>query len=73
MYVFGQRRKIGKARAKKEKGGYLVEFRPGGFYHLRDGKLYTGLHERPAGKTPTEKYLPLALRAVERLGEWVLR
>ena len=59
-----------KAKAKKEKGGYLINFIPGGFYHLADGVLYTGVHRLVASKGITEKLLPLAQKAAATPDEW---
>lgn len=60
-----------KAKAVAEDGGFLVQFVPGGFYHYSDGQLYTGVHRRAAGRTITEKLVPLARKAAETPTEWV--
>lgn len=64
-------RKKRKAKATKEIGGHLVEFRPGGFYHLVNSELLTGVHRRLASDAMHIKLLPLARRAAASLGEWV--
>ncbi|MBY3150900.1 hypothetical protein HFO56_00460 [Rhizobium laguerreae] len=60
-----------KAKAAAEAGGFLVRFVPGGYYHLTDGKLLTGIHKREAGATIVEKLLPLAIKAAAAPEEWV--
>ncbi|MCZ7861548.1 hypothetical protein O9X98_09060 [Agrobacterium salinitolerans] len=57
--------------AVAEEGGFLVHFVPGGFYHFADGRLYTGVHRRPAGPTIAKKLQPLALKASEAPSQWV--
>lgn len=68
---FGKARRQRKAKAKPEKGGHLIQFIPGGFYHLIDGVLYTGVHRRVAAKGITETLLPLAQKASATPEEWV--
>lgn len=64
-------RRARKAKATVEAAGFLVRFVPGGYYHLTDGRLYTGVHRRGAGPTIVEKLLPLARKSAETPGEWV--
>lgn len=59
-----------KAKATVETGGHLVRFVPGGYYHLTDGMLYTGVHRREAGPKIAEKLLPLARKAAETPDQW---
>lgn len=63
-------RRVRKAKATVEPGGHLVRFVPGGYYHLLDGKLYTGVHRRAAGVKIAEKLLPLAIKAAETPDQW---
>jgi hypothetical protein len=60
-----------KAKAVAEEGGFLVRFVPGGYYHLTEGRLFTGVHRREAGATIVAKLLPLAVKAAENLDQWV--
>nr|WP_250808102.1 hypothetical protein [Neorhizobium tomejilense] len=65
------RRKARKAKAVREEGGFLVHFVPGGYYHLVDGQLLTGVHRRTAGPTIVRSLLPLAEKSVLKPGTWV--
>lgn len=50
--------------------GVLIQFVPGGFYHLFEGRLYTGVHRRLASDNMQNKLLALAHRAKDAKGEW---
>lgn len=65
-----RRRRKAKAAAE-DSGGFLVRFIPGGWYHLVDGRLLTGVHRREAGATIAAKLLPLAVKASETPDQWV--
>lgn len=71
--MFGRPRRARKAKATIEISGYLVQFIPGGFYHLKDGALFTGVHHRAAAYSISQNLLPLAIKAANSPGKWVTK
>jgi hypothetical protein len=43
----------------------LIKFSKGGYYWLHDGKLFTGVHKRPASEKINAKFLKIANYAVD--------
>lgn len=62
-----------KAKAVIEPNGFEIQFIPGGFYHLKSGKLYTGIKHNLASEKIAAKLLPLAVKAIETPNVWVTK